>query len=370
MELIDRDGDRIEFYIDGITGKLKEYVNGKLEIPEIKTMRYSMSEGTITDETGVFQIAKEEQIEKALGLHALALRAGVLWEGDEPAPANELLLTDTDGDKLEFVLLDGKLQELNNGQVEIREMRKLTFKYSEGLIIDDTGEFHLPKMECIQKAAALRSLAEQAGIQWEGDEPSEKKARNFSNASTGVLDIENCASDWEFQCPKNWSALTETGTPNEHFCNTCKETVYFCETEEQLREHTKDRRCVAFDLQESSLIRTESDGIDIRVVMLNGDELQPMPHLATTKKVSDLKKLISIAPQCSIPIEEQKLFLEERELVDGNSLAEEGVASDVSVQLVRVQIEKPKHEPRMGPRRMMGKRRPQPMLERLLPRRD
>ena len=39
------------------------------------------------------------QVEKALGVHCLAMRAGIPWLGDPPAPARTLLVEDTDGDR-------------------------------------------------------------------------------------------------------------------------------------------------------------------------------------------------------------------------------------------------------------------------------
>ena len=39
------------------------------------------------------------QVEKALGVHCLAMRAGIQWLGDLPAPARTLLVEDTDGDR-------------------------------------------------------------------------------------------------------------------------------------------------------------------------------------------------------------------------------------------------------------------------------
>eukprot|EP00438_Fugacium_kawagutii_P001544 Skav214189 [mRNA] locus=scaffold3641:81301:81513:+ [translate_table: standard] len=39
------------------------------------------------------------QVEKALGVHCLAMRAGVEWLGDLPEPATALIVEDTDGDR-------------------------------------------------------------------------------------------------------------------------------------------------------------------------------------------------------------------------------------------------------------------------------
>lgn len=42
---------------------------------------------------------RDFQVEKALGVHCLAMRAGVEWLGDPPEPATALIVEDTDGDR-------------------------------------------------------------------------------------------------------------------------------------------------------------------------------------------------------------------------------------------------------------------------------
>ncbi|CAE7710468.1 unnamed protein product [Symbiodinium sp. CCMP2456] len=191
MDLLDKDGDCIHFIIDA-HGKLKQYVNGQLEIEDVRWLQYSAA-GGITDAKGVFEL-QQDQVEKALGLHALAMRAGIEWRGERPPPAQKLLVTDTDGDRLEFVLNDGKLQEFNNGEVELMEVTTMCFKFADGSITDDTGVFTLPPRECMQKAAALYSLALEAGIRWTGDIPLQVSAQPLGSEPK-VLDIENCAGD-------------------------------------------------------------------------------------------------------------------------------------------------------------------------------
>lgn len=361
MELVDQDGDRLEFLI-AADGKLREYVNGSLEIAEIKSLTYSIADATIRDDTGVFQLKPDEQVEKALGLRALASRAGVPWRGDEPAPATHVRLTDTDGDVLDFFVTDsGQMQELNNGELEIGEMKSLSFSYADGRVTDEAGIFMLPAKECMQKAAALRSLAMQAGVAWSGDEPGQV------TASDRVMDIENCASEWEFQCPKNWASLAPTERTGERFCNTCREVVYFCSNEAEVAARTLQRRCVAFDVPSaaagataaSSAAEVESDAvdieaddkIDIRTVLLNGQEL-PTVRASPTETVKRLK--VTLARVSGIPKEEQRLLVEQRELSEFETLKEACVTSAVTIQLLRVKPDPMAIQPIT--RRTMGRR--------------
>jgi hypothetical protein len=341
MELVDEDGDRLEFAIRH--GTLCEFVNGILDNPHIKAIKYSSELGEVRDETGVFTLRPETRVEEALGLRALAARAGVVWSGDEPTPANHVSLTDTDGNVLEFCFTEnGKLQELNNGAVELNEVTSLHFSYADGVVTDDTGHFKLPAKQCVQKAASLHSLAVQGGVTWTGDIPSQA-------ARPPLLDIENCASDWEFQCPKSWNGLTVTDRADERFCNTCQERVYFCNTVEQLEEHTMHRRCVAFDLSET-VARKTAGGMPVRVIMLNGDHL-PEVHLSPSQQVVHLKAALTSVS--GIPEGEQRLAIQERELLDEETLHDAGITPQVTVTMIRVQ---PKPQKVDRPRRMMGKR--------------
>lgn len=359
MELVDQDGDRLAFRIDA-SGKLREYVNGKLELAEISVLDYSACDGTVRDQTGVFQIKEHERIEKALGLHALAQSAGVEWGGDEPTPADTLVLTDTDGDRLEFSLTEvGKLREVCNGKVELEEVKTMHFSFSDGIVHDDTGDFKLPASECMQKVAVLFSLATQAGVIWSGDKPS-----SSVRPKPRTLEIENCGSDWELQCPKRWEDLSVTHRSGERFCETCKETVYFCATEEQLQEHTRQRRCVAFDLREPSTVEeaaavgsppTEvgaSDAISINVSLLSGHEL-PEVTLRPSQTVSSLKRALASATANDIPADEQRLLVDGQELADSETIVVAGITSQTMVQLVRVEKRLPALPPRV---RTMGRR--------------
>jgi len=349
MELVDCDGDRLQFFINK-AGVIREYVNGKLSIERVTKLEYSKAAGTVRDDTGVFKLKPDDQIAKALGLRALAAQAGVAWCGDEPTPATQLVLTDTDGDKLEFSLTDmGKLQESNNGKVEIAEIQQLRFDLSAGTIEDDTGVFKLPASECIEKASVLRSLASEAGVKWCGDDP------NISTLATpqAVLDIENCAADWEYQCPKRWESLSVTARPNERFCDSCKEIVYFCNTEEELAAHVDQRRCVAFDLRADPAPKDlTTETVAVQVVLLSGQEL-PIVHMLPSQTVAFLK--VALTEVSGIPTEQQRLLLDEHELVDEQSVQAAGVTSDAILHLARVEPEPP--TPAKPPRRVMGRKK-------------
>eukprot|EP00930_Biecheleria_cincta_P027431 TRINITY_DN19278_c0_g1_i1.p1 TRINITY_DN19278_c0_g1~~TRINITY_DN19278_c0_g1_i1.p1 ORF type:complete len:358 (-),score=86.35 TRINITY_DN19278_c0_g1_i1:178-1251(-) len=355
MEILDTDGDRLEFRITA-TGTLRQYVNGKLEIRDTRSLKYSQADGKVSDDTGVFQLREEVRIEEALGLRILAARCGVVWSGDEPSPASSLVLTDTDGDKLEFVLTEaGKLQELNNGKPELDEVRKLHFDFSSGVVHDDSGQFGLREQHCLQQIAVLYSLAQQAGVEWSGDDPF----RPREAVPPKALDIENCDSAWEYKCPKTWESLTPTERSTERFCQTCKETVYFCRTEAELEERTKQRRCVAFDLgttsQDAAPDITHDATLLVQPVLISGEEL-PAMRASPLLLVSQLKQ--QLATGSGIKAAEQRLLHDGKELQDSDSLADAvpATSGEITLQLVKVPKPKPEKIDR-PPRRMMGKRR-------------
>ena len=61
--------------------------------------------------------------------------------------------------------------------------------------------------------------------------------------------VEGCRAElrFDFQCPKTWSELVETGTPNIRFCDLCREQVYYATTIFEARSHAWANRCVALD---------------------------------------------------------------------------------------------------------------------------
>ena len=55
---------------------------------------------------------------------------------------------------------------------------------------------------------------------------------------------------WEYECPRLWEQLTPTDEPKQRFCQQCRETVFYCESLEELEVHTSQRRCVAFEVKQ------------------------------------------------------------------------------------------------------------------------
>eukprot|EP00927_Polykrikos_kofoidii_P075110 TRINITY_DN71171_c0_g1_i1.p1 TRINITY_DN71171_c0_g1~~TRINITY_DN71171_c0_g1_i1.p1 ORF type:complete len:353 (-),score=63.64 TRINITY_DN71171_c0_g1_i1:35-1093(-) len=350
MELVDTDGDNLQFLISR-HGTISEYVNGKLDCKRITVFDYSRANGKVTDDTGEFFLRPEDRTSKALGLRALAGRAGILWRGDEPELAKELTIVDTDGDRIDFRLTQaGKLEEHVNGDLEISDIRKLHFNLSAGLINDQTGEIGLPTQHCIENAAVLRSMAQQAGVMWVGDEPGLPVVK-----PEGILDIENSADNWVLECTKRWDDLAATDQPSERHCATCNENVHFSRTEEELAANTAAGRCVAFDVQaESSEVEHDETGepkVEVRVALLSGQEF--FASIKSSDTVGILKT--HLAASSGIPEKEQKLLLRDNVLQDGLSLVAAGVTCETLVQLVRVPLAIPE---KMPPRvRKMGKRR-------------
>eukprot|EP00913_Durusdinium_trenchii_P033980 g31807.t1 len=307
MDLLDVDGDHIHFLIDP-QGPVPRYVNGKLELEHVQWLAYDAETATLEDEKGQIECPGEKT-------HQCLHSAWPLWT-----------LMGTSWSLL------------------------MCFKFSDGSIRDDTGVFTLPPRECMQKVAALYSLAMQAGIRWTGDNPQQ------------ALDIENCAGDWELECPLLWENLTPTDQPNRRFCKTCGENVYFCDTIEEVNAHAMERRCVAFEVREA--VATEArvpetdDVVKLHVALLSGDELPELtvPKVAT---VNDVKE--EIANLSGIPSGEQRLLLEGRELENteraGAFCETSGTPDKAFLQLLRVL--KPVREPTREPGKVkMGKRRP------------
>ncbi len=59
------------------------------------------------------------------------------------------------------------------------------------------------------------------------------------------LPIENCRRLFRFRCPQTWDRLDPTEDVNVRFCPTCCKNVYFCETEEEIRQHAG--QCIAVE---------------------------------------------------------------------------------------------------------------------------
>lgn len=89
----------------------------------------------------------------------------------------------------------------------------------------------------------LRTVAEGLSVEWK--------------TAVAKVPIENCNVRWRFQCPKKWSELEETRSPEVRFCSACRKDVFFCGSVEKARRMAEDvGACVAIDL---GVIRRNGD---------------------------------------------------------------------------------------------------------------
>ena len=58
-------------------------------------------------------------------------------------------------------------------------------------------------------------------------------------------EVWNCEHAFEFQCPMEWSRLTQTGKSKIRHCSNCDQDVYLCETPSEFLENGNLGRCVA-----------------------------------------------------------------------------------------------------------------------------
>jgi len=80
-------------------------------------------------------------------------------EGAEEGPADPadvVEIVDTDGDRIRFVLVGGRVEEWVNGRREIARLARCTVDAAAGRVRDDTGAFTVPPEG---RAAALAALA-------------------------------------------------------------------------------------------------------------------------------------------------------------------------------------------------------------------
>ncbi len=89
----------------------------------------------------------------------------------------------------------------------------------------------------------LRAVAEGLPVEWK--------------TAVAKVAIENCGVRWRFQCPKKWSELEETYSPDVRFCSACRKDVFFCDSVEKARRVAENVGvCVAIDL---GVIRRDGD---------------------------------------------------------------------------------------------------------------
>lgn len=49
-----------------------------------------------------------------------------------------------------------------------------------------------------------------------------------------------------YRCPRSWQSLVPTESPDVRYCTACERPVFYCQTAEELNEHTARGDCVAF----------------------------------------------------------------------------------------------------------------------------
>jgi uncharacterized protein (TIGR02996 family) len=68
--------------------------------------------------------------------------------------------------------------------------------------------------------------------------------------------LENCQLRFEFECPKEWSALQPTEEAHVRFCESCKRKVHYCSSIDDARTRAWRGECVALSL---GLVRSPGD---------------------------------------------------------------------------------------------------------------
>ncbi len=58
--------------------------------------------------------------------------------------------------------------------------------------------------------------------------------------------IEKCVR-FKFECPERWDRLRPTGVAAVRFCDSCRQSVFYCHSIEEAREHAGQGHCVAVD---------------------------------------------------------------------------------------------------------------------------
>lgn len=181
LRLQDTDGDALEFRLTP-DGKLQEFVNGKLELKQVRTLRYRAADGLIRDDTGEFNLRLEDRELKAIALCAVARIANVMWVGDTPAPLCTLRLVDQTGVLISFVLCESsqKLAWYADGELRNLDVRAVSYGIKTGTVTLDAnpcvgacirGSFRIRPDERLEKSLLLCELSGRASVTWHGEKP-------------------------------------------------------------------------------------------------------------------------------------------------------------------------------------------------------
>ncbi len=68
--------------------------------------------------------------------------------------------------------------------------------------------------------------------------------------------LEACRLQFRFECPKQWAALQPTADPKARFCESCQQSVHYCDTLREAQDHAARGDCVAVTL---ALVRRPND---------------------------------------------------------------------------------------------------------------
>lgn len=60
----------------------------------------------------------------------------------------------------------------------------------------------------------------------------------------GIHEFINC--EFEYECPKNWFDLKETGKAGIKHCNACNQDVHLCVNQEELTYAITQKFCIAY----------------------------------------------------------------------------------------------------------------------------
>jgi hypothetical protein len=76
----------------------------------------------------------------------------------------------------------------------------------------------------------------------------EKIKKGMNKEEKKKLILKNC--EMEFECPLLWDNLEKTNKENKRYCSECKEKVYHCKTETELKKYTEKGKCVFFEIED------------------------------------------------------------------------------------------------------------------------
>ncbi len=116
-----------------------------------------------------------------------------------------------------------------------------------GLSLDEAVE-----PEALARATRLRELAASIDMRW-----------RYEVARPAV---EGCETRFNFNCPREWSAMAETERKDVRHCNACNKHVYYAATVEIARDHVEAGACVVVDI----LPRRSHGDLRRRRVMMGG----------------------------------------------------------------------------------------------------